>query len=586
MDVDVDNFEEALALFAEHLPKATFVAVDLEMTGITGPPETQTCAGDVPQVQYSKARKVLAQPLNIVQVGLCLFEETSPGHFDCRPFNVFVFPRAFQERDARGNIVRSEPFQGLSSSAAAFLAGNGLDFQRWVTKGVSYVDAALEEELLRAMPSQSRGATATESGKERVEPSKPSDIQLLQDVMKQVDAFVAAGGTEMKLPKTNNFMALVFRQRIAERHPGLMVQKRPSELNPNVQDRWVLNLSDANRHSHDQAIRQRLLSHLGFLRMWNLLKKARLPVVLHNGFMDLLFLASALEGPLPAQLSDLKEVVGTALPVLFDTKVLAESPALAGRLGQRTSLGELATNLAERLQSATAQVGSPGPEGASDGTCEEVLDISFTLSEGFRQYAGDGSGEGAASGAFHTAGYDAYETGRVFAFYRSALALGAEGERVKLETFRNRIFLLYSAFELRIGAQDGLQFDGIVRHLSSVDTAMLNNRGLSQVLQPLTEEGKRRAAFRWCSSGDSLLLILHGHPDTTAGHPGRETCESILDNLLQKQADFGRLESATLEEYLEEVEAELAETAASATSDGHEKPSLEEEAPSKRQRRD
>eukprot|EP00928_Gymnodinium_smaydae_P032040 TRINITY_DN23320_c0_g2_i1.p1 TRINITY_DN23320_c0_g2~~TRINITY_DN23320_c0_g2_i1.p1 ORF type:complete len:584 (+),score=64.27 TRINITY_DN23320_c0_g2_i1:45-1754(+) len=540
MDVDIDNFDSALGMLKEHLPNASFVAIDLEMTGITGPSYTKTVAGDIPQEQYSKARKVIAQPLNIVQVGICLFEEDASvaGRFVCRPFNVYVFQRAFSERDADGNLVQSNPFLGMSASSAQFLAANGFDFQRWVTKGVSYVNAKVEAALQRAMPVRGDaqpGNAKPAQDRELVEPTNPHDIQLLEETMQKVDEFVSSGAGEMKLPSVNNFMALVFRQRIGIKYPNLVVEKRPSETNSHYQDRWLLNLSEERRKARDSGIQEQMLSHVGFRQMWNVLKAHACPKVLHNGFMDLLFLMAALEQPLPESLSELKQMVSASFHSVYDTKVLAESDEFKGRLGYRTALGELASYLAERLKDRT-------DEGSKSG--DESVNVSFTLPDGFRQYAGNDDKQGSQCGAFHTAGYDAYETGRIFAYYRSHM------DKDKLDSFRNRIFLLYSAFELRISGPDALQYDGIARHLGNVDKTMIHNRGLNELLKPLTVEGKRRAAFKWCHDGNSLLLILYGHEDTQQNHPSRPLLEETLDSLLSKQAEQGRLEWRTLESHI------------------------------------
>ena len=110
MDVGSENFEAALEVLEEHLPGASFVAVHVEMTGVCGTPETQVCDGDAPQVQYSKACAVVNRPYNIVQVGLGLFEEASPRHFECRPFNVYVFPRPVDEKDPYGMKIKSDQY--------------------------------------------------------------------------------------------------------------------------------------------------------------------------------------------------------------------------------------------------------------------------------------------------------------------------------------------------------------------------------------------------------------------------------------------------------------------------------------------
>eukprot|EP00446_Apocalathium_sp_SHHI-4_P030343 CAMPEP_0177226132 /NCGR_PEP_ID=MMETSP0367-20130122/39916_1 /TAXON_ID=447022 ORGANISM="Scrippsiella hangoei-like, Strain SHHI-4" /NCGR_SAMPLE_ID=MMETSP0367 /ASSEMBLY_ACC=CAM_ASM_000362 /LENGTH=523 /DNA_ID=CAMNT_0018676271 /DNA_START=83 /DNA_END=1652 /DNA_ORIENTATION=- len=503
MDVDADNFEEALGLLELHLPKAAYVAVDLEMTGIMGPPDTKVCAGDVPQVQYTKSRAVVCRPYNIVQVGICLFEERTPGHFECRPFNVFVFPRPFHERDSEGRQVKvDDHFMGLSASSMRFLSGNGLDFNRWVSKGVSYTRGDIEEELLKTLPGAAKEGSAPpakeggggKDGKDKPEPTKPQDITLVNDIMQKVADFAASGGQEMKLPN------MKLRNKIAESHPHLTVEKRANPSNPSWQERWVTNLSEDGLRARDAVTRQRIMSHIGFRRMWNLLKTHRRPIVLHNGFFDLLFMHQAFEAPLPHALEEFKGVLRNCFPNIFDTKVLAEAAVLAGILGtSRSALPELATFLEKKLVK-------------------------------------------------YTAGYDAWQTGRIFGFFRAHL-----GDAKALD-FANRVYLMFSAFELCISTEtDRLMFDGIARHLYDIDTTALNQRGLVELLKPILEEGKRQYAIKWCNDNRSLLLVIHGSEDVAADAAERDAIEKCLDGLLEKQVEQSRLQFRRLEEYVDSV---------------------------------
>jgi len=192
---------------------------------------------------------------------------------------------------------------------------------------------------------------------------------------------------------------------------------------------------------------------------------------------------------------------------------------------------------------------------------EEVVHLSFSLPEGFDRYS--------KSVEFHTAGYDAFVTGQIFAYFRAVLG----GERI--EDFSNRVYLMFSAFQLELSRQsDRLMFDGVVRYLCHVSASIGGSRGLEQLLRPLTQEGDRRAEFRWIGQ-DSLLLVLHGG-DAAAGAPGREACEEALDALLRREAQEGALRFAPLEAHLQAV------SGVAVTLGGRE--GAEEEPPAKRPR--
>ena len=78
MDVDVSNFDEAAESFEKYLKGASFVAMDLEMSGIQIP-HARPCMGDtVPEI-YRKAKAVVLlelfrQTVRLVVIRINLFE--------------------------------------------------------------------------------------------------------------------------------------------------------------------------------------------------------------------------------------------------------------------------------------------------------------------------------------------------------------------------------------------------------------------------------------------------------------------------------------------------------------------------------
>lgn len=563
MDVDTDNFEEAVAQLEQHLPRATYVAVDLEMTGISGGPDTQGMRGDVPQVRYTKCATVVEQPLQIVQIGLCLFEDvsdigavTAPSCVEiaCRPFNTFIFPRPVVEREVG---VETDPYIGVSSGTLLWLRDQGLDIDRWVSKGVSYTSADVGKTLLKALEF-SEGDSASSLPKEKLTPNNPRDIQLIDETMKHIAELVESGGTEMRLPNANRFIALCLRQRIAEKHPTLVIEKRSGESNRQFQERWVLNMDDNRRKQRDLERRRRFMGHLGFRRVWDLLRKYRVPLVVHNGFFDLLFLLAAFEGPLPPRLDDFKKRVLDQFGCIYDTKVLAESEELSGVLpGCRSALPELAEALGAQLRPSS--VGASAPEeskgidvadpsvdetrpaesnGTQDGGSQgPVADpnasppaktVNFSCPEGFDGYA---TAQGATA-AFHTAGYDAYETGRIFGYYKAQ-----GGQRVA--QFANHVFLMGTSFQLNMAGPDLLRDKGVSRWVCDVEKAFLNNKTLLDLLRPVLDGGQARVNLQW--AGDTSLLLTITGANTSPGTTKREALEQALDTLLKAQEAVGRL---------------------------------------------
>jgi len=122
------------------------------------------------------------------------------------------------------------------------------------------------------------------------------------------------------------------------------------------------------------------------------LMEAGRPLVLHNGFLDLLFAYHRFEEPLPETLAEFQSglqktiVAGTKV---FDTKWMATYTSVGQKLGRQTGLEALVNSLDRQ------------PQG-------DVPRIEF--SAGFDRFSGPNK-------AFHDAAFDAYCTGRLFAYF-------------------------------------------------------------------------------------------------------------------------------------------------------------------------
>ena len=172
MNVTRSNIDATADEFRSLVSSASFVAMDLEMTGISLPDnDCKESLMDTPSMRYSKMRKV-ASRFNVVQVGLTLFHEKndatnanddstctddadvdadvdadadvnnaspvlSEDRFEARTYNVFTFP-------AKGQIT-------LDSSAVDFLVKNGMDWNAWFQDGVSYLRKGPADKLKQRM---------------------------------------------------------------------------------------------------------------------------------------------------------------------------------------------------------------------------------------------------------------------------------------------------------------------------------------------------------------------------------------------------------------------------------------------------
>ncbi|PKI64140.1 hypothetical protein CRG98_015484 [Punica granatum] len=127
------NFEPVLESLRDHVRSADFVAVDLEMTGVTSAPWRESFEFDRHDVRYLKV-KDSAEKFAVVQFGVCPFRwDSEKLSFTAHPHNFYVFPR--QELSVRGS---SSEFL-CQTSSIDFLARYQFDFNLCIREGIYYL---------------------------------------------------------------------------------------------------------------------------------------------------------------------------------------------------------------------------------------------------------------------------------------------------------------------------------------------------------------------------------------------------------------------------------------------------------------
>lgn len=76
MDVDADNFKRQLLPILKHISNASFITIDLEMSGIsTQPASGQRKAGKPSLQEFYEDMKEAAETYAMVQIGITIVEE-------------------------------------------------------------------------------------------------------------------------------------------------------------------------------------------------------------------------------------------------------------------------------------------------------------------------------------------------------------------------------------------------------------------------------------------------------------------------------------------------------------------------------
>ncbi|KAK7202265.1 poly(A)-specific ribonuclease PARN [Novymonas esmeraldas] len=365
MDITRFNQVVALADFAREVQRCEFCAVDQEMTGVDVPGVTAPF-GSPPEDVY-RVKRIAVEAYNAFQIGIALFTKTDTDTYEVRPYNFYLLNDAGDLR--------------LSLSAISFLAANHMNFQTWLTSGLSFCDAHQE---------------ATFDAKHDAPFTNEAEQRLADDVVKAADEWFSTETAPLvrTLPcstdlarRLHGYIGRHYDFRIVASFDGKpsLAQKLEFTLTKLDDVAWAAEKEKRLVQGERDRARQ-----LGFRQFWKILVSSKKPIVGHNFMQDVMFMIHMHETPLPTPYADFKALLQRTLPTIYDTKTMATT--LAGdNAFQVTHLGFLYQECRRRA-----------------GLSRDDFSRQYRLPPGFYSY-NDYAVQ--LQSKAHEAAYDAYMTG-------------------------------------------------------------------------------------------------------------------------------------------------------------------------------
>lgn len=349
----------------------------------------------------------------------------------------------------------------LNVDTAEFLVKNNIDLMKWVRDGLRFkplksAAAALAEDAaqrLRSMEQLSRPHTALPHFSERFKaklddllPLSPAELQFVKFVLDLAEAPPSAatshivpfyiGATrpliecargelsESKLPESIYVKDKVYRDELnALAAIGLGKANRRYVRMANGGGGGGGSSGGGSSSSADGALTSSVAAQGYGTAVFEMLLYAtevlQKPLVLYNGYTDLMFLLLSLYGPqgMPPTLDGFKATVHRHFPAVYDTRVLA----CAGPLQE---LGNFTGKLSSVVEEMT-----------------RVSNISSQVAFQFDALAVGGEDPSLTAGA-HNPGFDAMLTGKLFAYAACGVRQGGGDPEVYLNFLANYTTLL------------------------------------------------------------------------------------------------------------------------------------------------
>ncbi|NXP17984.1 PNDC1 ribonuclease, partial [Scytalopus superciliaris] len=308
MEVGAEGFSRSLPRLRRRIRRAAFVAIDTELTGLhsTSPQNNEPSLFDSPAERYLKARRSV-QRFTVTQLGLAIFSKENSNKYVVHSYNFFLFPSTLGVRDVEFT---------LSASSIQFLSHYGFDYNKFLKDGIPYMNEVQEKILRQHLLAGSWKFH-----------SSTTDRDVLKKAIDEVACWIAAAKEEetMILQDLNDYhvleVQLVLRQALQNVWTEPLGNRKVMVKKVSPQHRQLLENSSYDHCQKDLI----LLSARGFTNLFQILVKAKKPLVGHNMLMDLMHFHDKFYKPLPESYEEFKRNIHNLFPVLIDTKTVTKS---------------------------------------------------------------------------------------------------------------------------------------------------------------------------------------------------------------------------------------------------------------------
>ncbi|KAI8616793.1 ribonuclease H-like domain-containing protein [Chytriomyces sp. MP71] len=374
MDVTKRSFRDTLPMLAAALSQCDIIALDTELSGLHRTSAEAAAFEDSPQTRYEKLRSS-AQTFAVVQFGVATFTwDPVIKKYVSKAFNFPIFGVTGKQ------LFSLERRFLVESGAVDFLIQNNFNFDETFKNGIPYVRYD-EEARARA------AIDAAENPSNNVMPIEEKDREYVEEAMTQIEEWNNNGhDTSVSISADNGFKKRLIHQEVRQRFPGFLGTRSRGR------DVVVSRLTEQERarasngeDEYKNKLHAELEYLIGFRRVIEMISKSRKPVVGHNMYLDLCQTLHKFCYELPPTINEFKNLCNSTFPVIYDTKLIANTAPEIKSIVTNSTLSDMATRLTI-----------------------DIPDPKLVSHPEFPDYA---SG---ATEKFHEAAYDAFSTGASF----------------------------------------------------------------------------------------------------------------------------------------------------------------------------
>jgi poly(A)-specific ribonuclease len=365
----------AIATFSASLTGASFVALDLELTGLTTSDFAQGSYADNLQSRYLKLRNS-AHNFAVTQLGVCVFRRTEcGGGFEALPFCFHCSPCIAPGEggvELRSKFLKNSDRRFMcQSESLKFVAQHDFDFNVWIKQGCGYMSRQ-EEATCRAGIAAEYSKKLNDDKDENFSQEVRVYNELMSTLFPEVTRWVATDSVQSVLQRggagidaistvfseervvlagdmpcfvTKEYDAYrrkIIHNEIAPLFPELLFEAVDDDNaadNPRRRGKCmrvvllgpspaVKTAKLARVNSWMQRQQRAVSSAVGVRRVVDAIASSGLPIVGHNCYLDLMQVYAKFIGDLPLSLGEWCCRLNESFPAIFDTKHLLSGAQL------------------------------------------------------------------------------------------------------------------------------------------------------------------------------------------------------------------------------------------------------------------
>ena len=428
MELTKDNYYDIEPKILKDIEDCNFIALDLEMSGLI---QNKFKIYDSPEENFIKS-KYNADNFRIIQFGICFFIKNIENNkeYIAKPYNIYIFPSEKQNNNKFDFYVES----------IIFNKNHGCDFNKWISKGVPYLnDDNLNKLLERTINGDINKYNPNISSiHKNILLYKEKDKIIYENFLNKFNCFY--NDTKeiiFKHEKINKHLLLYFLNKLNDDIRKRIFIEYTEELIGQETKEFIIihRLSPEEKQlkiiEKNNEILSLIKKEKGVKNIIEKIIELKKPIIGHNCFIDLLFIMSHFMGEIPKNYKEYKNKLKNKFSGgIYDTKYLYNESIFNFNENKEQIIIKNNIHLECLYTNLTKE----------NNKLDEDKKIKIKIPSDFIDYLNESN-----SSKFHQADYDSFTTGCSFIFMYNILGdKFIEEHKNKLNCYRG----LYSCFDL------------------------------------------------------------------------------------------------------------------------------------------